>query len=1341
MTNEEDADPDAPIVGIGASAGGLDALKQFFSCTPRDSGLAYVVVVHLMPEQPSMLVDLLQPFVGMPVQQVTGDLLVEPDNVYVISPGRNLSTIDSHLRVSDIESQRRHRAPIDHFFDTLARTHGEQAVGVILSGTGADGSVGVSMIKEHGGLTIAQEPTDAEFDGMPQSAIATGLIDLVLPVREMPAHILRFMNTRPLIELAEDVKEQSQSDRQALQQIFGQVRARAGQDFSRYKQSTVLRRIRRRMQLHHKERLSDYLELMRRDPGEAHLLAEELLITVTQFFRDSDAFNYLDKEAIPLLFQGKDKNDRVRVWSVGCATGEEAYSLAMLLLEKSGRQEQGPEIEIFASDLHEGSLARAREGVYPDTIEAYVSPQRLRRFFSKEDGVYRVRKEVREVVVFAAHNLLKDPPFSRLDLVACRNLLIYLQRDTQDKVIGLFHYALKPGGLLWLGPAETVDRTGLFQPENKRLSLYRRRNVPPPEPALPVFPDTRRTGGWNNAGAGPYEPAPSYGALHQRMVERWALPSVLVDQDHRIVHSSEHAGRYLHVPGGEPSANVFKLVREELRVELRAALHAAVERGAPVRTDPVAIVLDGEPRQIVLHVRPSQDGELGGLSLIIFDEMDGGNTAVPQAGTVNCADRSELDRTKERLRAVIEQYETSQEEMRAANEELQSANEELRSTMEELETSKEELQSMNEELQTVNQENRHKVEELSQLTADLNNLMAATDIATLFLDRDLRILRVTPQAGKLFQIRARDRGRPLTELRRLVAYEQLEEDARGVFETLSLVQREVQCEDGAWYLARVLPYRSAADQIQGVVITLIEITQLKQAELALRDSEERFRALVTASAQIVWTTNAAGQLAEDSPSWRAFTGQTSEQCRDDGWVQAVYPEDRARALDEWRRCVAEVKPFTAEFRLQHVGGGWRWTHVRAVPLRDDTGAIRGWVGMNIDITDRKTAEETLRAEDRRKDEFLATLGHELRNPLAPMRTAMHLFKQLLPQDPKLESVRDMVERQVAHLTRLVDDLLDVARIKSGRVELQLQRLDLREPLRSAVADLRESLDGAGHRLIADQAPERLLVEGDDVRLEQVFMNLLHNAIKYTPAGGEIRVNSWRDDGDALVSIRDTGIGLAPEMQAGVFDLFVQGPHSPDRAPAGLGLGLTLVRRLVELHGGQVEARSEGVNKGTEMIVRLPLAAAGHDTGNAEVASDADRPDTGAAGPRTAGTSADPQRILVVDDVADIAESLALALQLYGHEVRQAGTAAQALEIADVFSPEVVILDIGMPDMDGYALSAALRERRKTSGALLIAISGYGRQDDVEKSRAAGIDHRLTKPVDLQTLLAMIRRDD
>ncbi|WP_363351731.1 chemotaxis protein CheB [Methylocystis echinoides] len=550
------------LVGIGASAGGLEALKTLLPALPSDSGLAFVIVVHLRPGQPSVMAEVLQPFCSMPVTQVTEDQEVEPNHIYVIPPGCNLSTINSRLRLSKIEEAHEGRAPIDHFFETLASTHGHRSIGVVLSGTGADGSFGLKRIKEQGGLTIAQDPKEAQFDSMPHNAILTGQVDFVLPIRDMPWHMLRFATTQPRVEIAEPLEQAPAADQEILQNIMSQVRSRTNMDFSKYKHATVLRRIRRRMQLNQKELLADYLKFLRDNPSEANALADEFLITVTQFFRDAEVFDHLEKEVVPELFKGKTTSDSIRVWSVGCATGEEAYSVAMLLLEQAGRLAGAPHIAIFASDLHEPSLRRAREGLFPDTIEANVSAERLRRFFVKEDNSYRPRQELRELIVFASHNLLRDPPFSRLDLVICRNLLIYLQRELQNDVIELFHYALSPGGLLLLGPSESIDRAALFQVENKQVCLYRRRNVPAPEPRLPVFPQTfRRAAPFEAAGLRAL-PTGSYGALHQKMVERYALPSLLVDQDFRIVHASEHAGRYLQVPGGELSASVFRLARE-----------------------------------------------------------------------------------------------------------------------------------------------------------------------------------------------------------------------------------------------------------------------------------------------------------------------------------------------------------------------------------------------------------------------------------------------------------------------------------------------------------------------------------------------------------------------------------------------------------------------------------------------------------------------------------------------------------------------------------------------------------------------------------------------------------
>ena len=839
------------IVGIGASAGGLQALTQFFEAVSPDSGIAYVVVIHLATDRESHLADLLQPHSPIPVRQVTETTRLEPNEVYVIPPDHNLSAIDSHLHLTPLEERRQDRAPVDHFFRTLAESFDGHAVAVILTGTGSDGTQGIRRIRERGGFVIAQDPTEAEFDGMPRSAVDSGVVDVVLPVAEIPGRILQLEEARPRVRVPSEVSRAEEVDGELMPRILTWIRMRTGHDFSRYKRSTVERRLERRMQLLGVEEASNYLDRLRGDTQETAALADDLLINVTSFFRDRAVFTHVERQVIPALFEDKGPGQRVRVWSVGSATGEEAYSLGMLLLEEAARREQPPQIQIFASDLHERSLRQAREGLYPETIAADVSADRLERFFQEENGGYRVRKELRERVVFAPHNLLRDPPFSHLDLVACRNVLIYLQRDVQDEVLELFHYALHGEGYLLLGTAEMVDRSDLFRVESKEHHLYRRRNVAGAQVHLPNLPLTAR----NAVPLGPIAGAPrvdvaaSYGALHQRMVERFAPPSLLVDTDYNVLHVSEHAGRYLQVPGGLPSSNVFRLVRQELRTELHAALFLARERQTTSQSKPIPVRIDGEVRNVVLRVSPTGAQDTQGLSLVLFDESgeaapaDGDGT--PHDGAAVRELDAELEMTRGRLQALVEEFETSQEEMRASNEELQSANEELRSTMEELETSREELQSINEELQTVNQENRHKVEELSQLSSDLQNLLKVTDIATLFLDRALRINRATPRVTELFNVRHTDRGRPLSDLTHRLGYGGLLEDARRVLETLVPVEREVETEDGRWYLIRVIPYRTVDDRIEGVVITLVDVTTLKRTEAALRESEARLERRIT----------------------------------------------------------------------------------------------------------------------------------------------------------------------------------------------------------------------------------------------------------------------------------------------------------------------------------------------------------------------------------------------------------------------------------------------------------------------------------------------------------------
>ena len=971
------------VVGIGTSAGGLRALKTFFSNVPEKNGVAWVVVVHLSPEHESHLADLLQPHVRMPVRQVRDTIPLEPGQVYVIPPGSNLSAVDSHLRLS--ESAAFGRAPIDHFFRTLAATHDGHSVGVILTGTGSDGALGVKAIKERNGLVLVQDPSEAEFDGMPQSAIATGVVDRVLRLEQIPAAVLGFDRTRPNVTIpTEEQEEKGQVDveeRQLLQKIFAQVRARTNRDFSRYKQSTLLRRIERRMQMREVTEPTAYLELLREDPDEVRALGDDILITVTNFFRDPDIWDRLAKEVVPALFDRKGQGESVRVWSVGCATGEEAYSLTMLLLEEAARRDLPAQVQVFASDLHERSLERAREGFYPGDIETDVNPERLSRFFQREDGGYRIRKEVREKVVFAPHNLLGDPPFSRIDLISCRNVLIYLQRDVQQEILELFHYSLGVEGVLVLGTAETVEASELFRTESKLHHIYRKRAAKTTEPRLPVFPTIRSRFPTPQRREEAAAAAVGYGALHHRLVEGYAPPSMLVSPDGRVVHLSEHAGRYLVHPGGEPTTNAFKVVREELRVELRGALHRARHESKPTRFGPVEVRFEGgEMGWVVVDVRPAEGAEQDGFALVLFEERAPAEVAAATLAQAQSPDeegqlrsiRGELEQTRQRLQAIIEEYETTQEEMRASHEELQSANEELRSTLEELETSKEELQSMNEELQTVNQENRHKVAELSQLSTDLQNLLTSTDIATLFLDRDLRILRFTPNVGDLFNIRPVDRGRPLTDLTNRLGYQEVTEDAISVLRTLVPVQREVGDHQGRWYLARVLPYRSAEDRIDGVVITFVDISERKHAEMVVRRSEERLRRMMNIPAVGILIFSTDGTLLDTNDAFLGMTGYTRTQV-ESGTLHwdILTPSEHSQLTRQQLALIAETGqsgPYEKEYLTRD--GSRSWMLFAGSALGDGT-----LVEFCIDISDRKRAEAALKESESRFRDLMTTSSY------------------------------------------------------------------------------------------------------------------------------------------------------------------------------------------------------------------------------------------------------------------------------------------------------------------------------------------------------------------------------
>ncbi len=837
-------DSDRPLViGIGGSAGGIEALQGFFDALGSEPDAAIVVVMHLAPDETSHLAEVLQSHTEMPVEQVAQATEIAANHVYVTSPGHTLLVEETTLVPHKLQDSDERRAPIDQFFRSMARAP-IVSVGVVVSGSGTDGSVGLRAITEAGGLIAAQDPSEAAHGSMPRSAIETSRVDFVLPVAELARRLSNHRGVIHGLYVPDEPEELDDTQIETLKSIFDQVRSQTGNDFTEYKRSTMLRRIHRRLQVHQMSSLEEYQAYLNDHPAEATALQKDLLIGVTNFFRDPSAFEALREQVLPSLFAKKGREDSIRVWVVGCATGEEAYSIAMLLLEHAESTNISPDqIQVFATDIDEEGLATARKGRYPEPIAADVPERYLDRYFRKDGTEYVVHDPVKERVLFTPHGLLKDPPFSKIDLISCRNLLIYLRRELQESVFDIFHYALNEGGTLFLGSSESADLgNGDFQSIDKSHRLYERKggtrrvpdlpamsHMPPAE--VPEPPDFDEDTG------------PSEAALHRRMLEAYAPPSAIVNEDYTFVHLSQSAGRFLQHPVGPPNTNILEVIRPELRVKLQTALREAFTRDVMVRTEQVGVQFNGETHPVRMIVRPAQQMPAAdGLVLVVFVES-GEELPEDVSEPTTEGDRveqleAELEQTKKELRATVEEYETSKQEMRAANEELRSMNEEYKSMTEELETSKEELQSVNEELKTVNQELEEKVDELRQSNSDLRNLMAATDIGTLFLDRELCIQRFTPRIEDLFNIQPPDTGRPIGNFTHELDYDTLQEDAQTVLDDLTSVEREVASADDEWFLVRFHPYRTVEDRVDGVVITFVDITRRKEAETDLRQANQ-----------------------------------------------------------------------------------------------------------------------------------------------------------------------------------------------------------------------------------------------------------------------------------------------------------------------------------------------------------------------------------------------------------------------------------------------------------------------------------------------------------------------
>ena len=1202
-----------PVVGLGGSAGSLSALSSFVAKIAPDSGAAYVIVVHLSPEHEDMLPEILQRETSIPVTQVKGEVAICKNEIYVISPGKQLWIKDGTLVSSTLERPMKGRhVTIDVFFRTLADAYGMDACAIILSGMDGDGAVGLKRIKERGGLTIVQDPFEAEFDEMPRSSIATGMVDWILPAAEIPLRLKEYWANARNMQLPWQSHSESgisempsKSDESTLKDILGYLDARCGHDFSDYKHATIFRRVARRMQVNGTQTLADYLTYLRTHPGESGALLQDLLISVTNYFRDSKSFDAL-KEIIPSLFKDKTGSGQIRIWAPGCATGEEAYSIAILLCEYAKNLTHPPSIQIFATDLDQNAISFARDGKYPQTIAADLSEERLKRFFIKKNDGYQVKRVIREMILFATHDLLRDPPFSHLDLISCRNLLIYLNRKAQSKVIDIFHYALRSSGKLFLGSSESVEEiTGLFAPIDKNHRLYVSKEVQRLGFHLPTgrsaysFPRTGinsipyigsgfdETGEYNSQLALATGPAD----LHLKLIERMAPPSVVVNRGHDIVHLSKGCGKYLQLSGGEPSTHLLKLIHQDLRTTVCALLFQAAEVKAALQSRNVTF-RNGDVESAVNITVEAMEPESQDFFLVIFEDQDldkkqrqGAPEVAPNDLPLVRHLERELDQLRSTWRETMKEYETTLEELKASNEELHAMNEELRSTSEEMETGREEII-------TINQELKRTIEELRNSNSDLQNLMASTNIATIFLDHDMRIKLFTPSCTELFSLIQSDKGRQLTDISCNLDYSSFKEDAEKVLKSMSMVERELKSSNGKWFLLRLSPYQTEEDQTIGLVITFIDITERKKNLESLRWLSH----IVDSSTDAVISFTQDWSIASWNKGAERIFGYSSEEIMGKSHAVLV-PEskqDEKKELLGRLLCEDSIQPF--ETIRTRKDGKMIDVSLSASVIRDDNGEIVGATTIARDITARKQAMKDLKqarndledrvkertAELRQRVNELAHMAAELtfteERERKRMARILHDELQQLLVSAKmgiqsLDGLNDEERKcEIGNLTKLMDEVI----ANSRSLSIDLSPPVLCEPLGCALEWLCLTWMREKHHLCVHTEIDLSLDASSEEIRSIVFYSvreLLFNVVKHSAEmEAHVKMVPYAED-QLKVTVRDHGLG---------FDLDGTDPTKQKAT----GFGLMGLRERLEMLGVHFTIQSQP-NKGVEAVIIAP----------------------------------------------------------------------------------------------------------------------------------------------------------
>jgi two-component system CheB/CheR fusion protein len=1057
-----------PVVGIGASAGGLAAFEAFFSGMPVDiePGMAFVLVQHLAPDHKSILADLIRRYTRMQVFEVEDGVRVQPNCAYIIPPNHDMAFVNGTLQLLDPSEPRGQRLPIDFFFRSLAQDQHERAIGIVLSGTGSDGTLGVRAIKGEAGMIMAQNPESTEFDGMPRSAIATGMVDYELPPAEMATQLIAYA-AHAYGTLASLTTKSTPKSENSLLKIFVLLRNQTGHDFSLYKPSTINRRVERRMAVHQINTFESYVKYLQQNSSEVDALFHDLLIGVTNFFRDPEAFRTLEEQAIPNLFASKPSGSVIRIWSTGCSTGEEAYSIAILMVEYMEKLRRNYTIQIFATDIDSRAISAARSGRYPTSITADLTPARLARFFTMEPGGggYRIHKTIRDMLVFSEQDVVKDPPFSKLDLISCRNLMIYLGARLQKKLIPLFHYALNPDGMLFLGASEGIgDYDNLFIPLDHKWKLYRRKEeyqgaqrlalsrfLPPMsaiEAALPRLTDN------NETRFGHQHRVPLRELTEKALLEQIAPVAALVNEQGDILYLHGRSGMYLEMSEGVTTINnILKMAREGLRMGLTTTLHKAKSTKGIVHAPGLRVKTNSHFTRVNLSIRPLTTSASPDSTLYLVVLEEAAPEPVPSNPSSESRDLSvdlnarikvlqeELRTKDEYLQSTHEELETSNEELKSSNEEMQSVNEELQSTNEELETAKEELQSVNEELVTINFELSSKVTELSRINNDMNNLLAGSGIATVFVDHQLRILRFTPVARTIINLIQSDVGRPVAHIvSNLRGYDSLVQDVETVLANLIPKEMEVQITTGAWYTMRIQPYRTLDNVIEGAVITFAEITQMKKTQETLRKNEEFLDNLLENAPVSIYAIGADGTILLVNQKWKADTGTKNEQVVGRTLAQIFKAETANMFLSDNQKVLESGRVLSKEEEAEAPVNVHQFYTVK-FPLHNIHGQPEAVGGISMDVTERKLAEEALRkAYDKLR---LAVVVHDAHDAI----TVENLEGRIIAWNPAAERMYGWSESE-ALLMNVRDRIPEGLRESVKSETLLLSRAKILEPYRT-----------------------------------------------------------------------------------------------------------------------------------------------------------------------------------------------------------------------------------------------------------------------------------------------------